>query len=124
MIDLVANAQPIHLQIDLEMYSNLLGAIAACALGSCDPGVFTRYLEISKESMEAQMEAVLSEWNTLLKGTDGSIKEIGSASEEIMTNAQSLPSEIKRIEDEMCQGDACSGPVITSFMEKGKKDPS
>ncbi|KIV89064.1 hypothetical protein PV10_08675 [Exophiala mesophila] len=105
-------------EIDLEMYSKLVGAIVACAFGKCDPGVFTEYLEMSREYMLAQLETALSGWKTVLKSTDESIKAIGLAGEEIITNAQSLPSKIKTIEDQMCKDSACSGPVITAFMDK------
>ena len=101
----------------------MAAAIAPCFVGACNVDLiirfFTNYYEESKELMTDQLVAVLTGWLDILEKIKLRIQSIVDALESLADHIATVPEKVKEIEQRVCDKDACLGPVITEFMDKG-----
>lgn len=111
-------------EIDLASYGELAAAISPCFIGACQPDLirsfFTNYLTKSKELMADKIVVVLKEWTNIFAMVEKKIESIGDATENLFLQVKMVPDKIEEIEDEVCKDDACLGPVISEYFQKGE----
>ena len=92
-------------------------------MGACNIDLiirfFTNYYEESKELMADQLVAVLTGWLDIFEKVKTRIQRVVKASESLASHVVKLPDKIEAVQKRVCDKDACLGPAITSFMDKG-----
>ena len=111
-------------EIDIATYGELAAAISPCFIGACEPDLirsfFTNYLTKSKELMADKIVVILKEWTNIFAIVEKKIESIGEATEILFEQVKMVPDKIEEIEEKVCKDDACLGPVISEYLQKGE----
>ncbi|KAH7115064.1 hypothetical protein B0J11DRAFT_510670 [Dendryphion nanum] len=106
-------------EIDLQTYGELIGAIAPCFYGACNPiSFFTNYINRSKKTMGDQIEKHLHSWISIFDTIITRAKNVEAAIVDLFAHLKTVPDKVEKIRLRICANGACTGPTITSFIEK------